>query len=229
MKRRLSLLLFSTGAVGLIAPEAAAQDDGAATAAVERFLSCYEAEGGVVDDEVRALVESLGPDLAGGWEGSGAAAPAAFADADCGDLAEAWTPVVTPDVAPPAWALQIAESAAERAIACYAELEGRAPTDSEVAALQAYRNTMAQGLASVAHAMGAQPEPDAVAPCAEAMRSTECEALAAGLSPSGELSLGGGAETCAALFGIDASGGGLADAPELEDVRGLEDFIEPTE
>ncbi len=219
---------FAAALAGVLAVSTPVPADEADTAsqAVERFLSCYEAEGGVVDDEVRALVESLGPDLAAGAEGSGEGS--LLLAGDCDDLAEAWTPVVTPDAVSPDWARLIADAAADRTLACFSELEGRPPTDDETAALGAYRTTMAQGLASVAHAMGGEVNAEAAGPCAESMAAISCDALAQGLSAGGELSLGGGSEACGELFGLDLSGNRLDAAPELEDVRGLEDFIEPS-
>ena len=222
--RPLALVAISAAALAVSRP-APADENAAATQAVEQFLSCYEAEDGVVDDEVRALIESLGPELAAGAEGSGSGS--LLLGGDCEALAEAWTPVVTPDAVPPDWARLIADAAADRAVACFAELEGRPPTDEEIDALGAYRTTMAQGLASVAHAMGGDVNTDAAGPCADAMASISCDALAQGLSAGGELSLGGGSEACGELFGVDLSRGRLEDAPELDDVRGLEDFVEP--
>lgn len=226
MNSRHPLAIIAVSAAALtVARPAPADEDASAAQAVEQFLSCYEAEGGVVDDEVRALIESLGPELAAGAEGSGTGS--LLVGGDCEALAEAWTPMVTPDAVPPDWARVIADAAADRAVACFAELEGRPPTDEELDALGAYRTTMAQGLASVAHAMGGEVNTDAAAPCAESMTSISCDTLARGLSAGGELQLGGGGEACGELFGLDLSGGRLEDAPELDDVRGLEDFVEP--
>lgn len=159
-------------------------------AVASKVLSCYAAEGGVLTDDDREVVEAfaselsaaLGGALGGGECAEGKDCAAAVAALPCAELAQRLS---RDDLAgPPAlWAETWSGALRDRVTACYTtESGGALPSAEEQTRVEAFRAGLARSLT----VLGAQPtcrvNTAALPPCVAAIGGLRCDALSEGVS-----------------------------------------------
>ncbi|MFN7950128.1 MAG: hypothetical protein U0610_00230 [bacterium] len=180
-----------------LAPAASAGDP-LGDALVTKFASCFEAQGGTLTEDDRAVLAASSSDLArvastavdgvpcSGELPQGSAPPSVEAcvaavealscDGFAGDLtkANASLSALPP---PPEWATAYAQALMGRTLDCYAAEAGSAPTPDQRAQLDGFGAELASGVGAATSGGACTIHTDALATCTEWLRGRACDAL----------------------------------------------------
>jgi hypothetical protein len=172
--------------LAIFATHPALASEEVAAAAAQRFAECLEAEGTTLSEsEVVELRASLDGYLARFGDLDCAAEPTRCADAirssTCATLSDAWLGQIAPDAAPvevPPWASNYANAVRDRVGACYQAEAGAAPGEAEAAGIEAYGQSVAVGMVTMAQQMDCGINEEAAAACTASIANQPCEVLA---------------------------------------------------
>lgn len=196
MKR---LSLASTAAIAVLAVSVSARaEDPLGAALVAKFVACFEAQGGALGDDDRAVLDAASADLAAAADVSvngvscGAPAapdvtppsPEACASAvnalpcdDFGADLERESAALAALPPPPAWAVTYVQALLGRTSECYVAEVGSPVTAEQRAQLDGFGNELASGIGAAASGDACKVHEDQLASCTSWLTARACDAL----------------------------------------------------
>ncbi len=205
---------------------------GAPSAALAaKFVSCYQAEGGVAGDEDHASLDSIASEVGAMVPAipDSVMCPGASDEASCASAIESTScetiaaglaqalGVSLVDPAPEPWAQAYGSAVSDKLLACLVAETGTAPAAADADLVSGYGRDLARLAGSLTTANRCRVDPSALPACLDGIRAVTCAATLDAVGPT-LAPVDAGATSSAESY-EDAEAAAEADAPALSDAE----------